>query len=83
MSKPKRPRDTNQLAAFIAGVATGDIKLPKTDDGKDPAAVLLGRRGGLIGGKARAKTLTSERRKQIAKKAALARWGEYNEKKKR
>ena len=38
-SKPKRPRDTNQLAKLVAGIATGEAELPKTDDGKDPAAV--------------------------------------------
>ena len=41
---------------------------------KDPAAVALGRRGGLLGGPARAKALSKERRKEIARKAALARW---------
>lgn len=71
---PKRPRDTNQLAKFIADVATGEIELPKTDDGKDPAAVALGRKGGLKGGKARAKKLTAKARSEIAKKAAAARW---------
>ncbi len=42
---------------------------------KNPAAVALGRLGGLKGGKARAANLTPERRVEIAKKAALARWG--------
>lgn len=71
---PKRPRDTNQLAKFIADVATGEIELPNTDDGKDPAAVALGRKGGLKGGKARANSMTAEQRADIAKKAAAARW---------
>lgn len=75
MSKPKRPRDTNQLAKFIVGVATGEIVPPNPDEGKDPAAVSLGRRGGLKGGKARAAALSKKRRKDIAKKAAKARWG--------
>lgn len=44
------------------------------DDGKDPAAVELGRKGGLKGGKARAKKLTAKERSDIAKKAAEARW---------
>ena len=52
--RSSRPRDTNQLAKFITDVATGVVELPKTDDGKDPAAVALGRKGGLKGGKARA-----------------------------
>lgn len=71
---PKRPRDTNQLAKFIVDLATGEIDPPKTDEGKDAAAVSLGRRGGLKGGKARAKALTAEQRAEIAKKAAAARW---------
>ncbi|HZP88832.1 MAG TPA: hypothetical protein VFB54_18620 [Burkholderiales bacterium] len=74
MKKPKRPRDTNQLAKFIADVATGTIELPKTDDGKNPAAVALGRMGGLKGGKARAESLSDKRRSAIARKAAKERW---------
>jgi hypothetical protein len=74
MSKPKRPRDPNQLAKFIADVASGQVELPKTDDGKDPAAVALGRKGGLKGGKARAQALSPKTRAEIAKKAAAARW---------
>ena len=46
-----------------------------TEDGRDFAAVLLGRRGGLKGGKARAETLSAEKRREIARKAAKARWG--------
>ncbi|MGH2510351.1 MAG: histone H1, partial [Ktedonobacteraceae bacterium] len=45
------------------------------DKGKDLAAVSLGRRGGLKGGKARADKLSPERRSEIAKKAAKKRWG--------
>ena len=74
MPKPKRPRDTNQLAKFIADLATGEVDMPKTDDGKDPAAVSLGRKGGLKGGKARAESLAPERRKEIASIAAKRRW---------
>lgn len=75
MNKPKRPRDTNQLAKLIVDLASGEAQdPPKTDDGKDPAAVSLGRRGGLVGGKARAESMTPERRAEIAKKAAAARW---------
>ncbi len=70
----KRPRDINQLAKLVTDLATGQIELPKTDDGKDPAAVALGRKGGLKGGNARAKALSAEQRAQIAKKAAKARW---------
>ena len=74
MSKPKRPRDTNLLAKSIADPATGKTVDPDPDKGKDPAAVALGRKGGLIGGKARAAKLTAKQRSDIAKKAAQARW---------
>lgn len=70
----KRPRDANQLAKLIADIATGEAELPKTDEGKDPAAVALGRKGGLKGGKARAAKLSATKRAAIAKKAAAARW---------
>lgn len=71
---PKRPRDANQLAKFIVDLATGDEPPPKTNDGKNAAAVSLGRLGGLKGGKARAEALTPKRRAEIAKKAAASRW---------
>ena len=74
MTKPKRPRDPNQLAKLIAEIATGETDDTKTEDGKNPAAVALGRNGGLKGGKARAKKLTARERSDIAKKAAEARW---------
>jgi hypothetical protein len=70
----KRPRDLNSLAKFIEDMATGQVEMAKTDDGKDPAAVALGRKGGLKGGKARADALSKERRVQIAKEAAARRW---------
>ena len=70
----KRPRDTNQLAKLITDMATGVVKAPKTDDGKDPAAVALGRKGGLKGGKARAASLSKKRRTEIARVAAAKRW---------
>jgi len=62
---------------MIVDIATGEIedREPTPEEqGKDPAAVSLGRRGGLKGGKARAKSLTAKRRKDIAKAAAQARW---------
>lgn len=74
MKKPKRPTDTNQLAKLIADIATGEIEDTSCTDGKDPAAVELGRKGGLKGGSARAKALTKEQRSAIAKKAASTRW---------
>lgn len=74
-SKPKRQRDTNQLAKSIVDLATGETEEKKSEDeGKDPAAVALGRKGGLKGGKARAKQLTPEQRAEIARIAAEARW---------
>ena len=74
MTKPKRPRDTNQLAKMIVDIATGECEEPIVADDKDPAAVALGRKGGLKGGDARAKKLTAKQRSEIAKKAARARW---------
>jgi hypothetical protein len=70
----KRPRDVNQLAKLLTDIATGQAEMPKTDAGKNAAAVALGRRGGLKGGKARAEKLTAKQRAEIAKKAAKARW---------
>jgi hypothetical protein len=70
----KRPRDVNQLAKLVTDLATGQVELPKTDDGKDPAAVALGRKGGLKGGKARAAGMSAKQRSEIAKKAATTRW---------
>lgn len=74
MSKPKRPRDPSQLAKLIVDIATGEAEEESPDSGKDPAAVSLGRKGGLKGGVARAKKLTAKERSKIAKKAAKARW---------
>jgi hypothetical protein len=71
----KRPRDPNQLAKLIVDIATGEVEDTPPDDGKDPAAVALGRKGGLKGGKARAASMTLEQRSEAAKRAARARWG--------
>lgn len=73
-SKPKRPRDISQLAKLVTDIATGEVDDTKPTAGKDPAAVALGRKGGLRGGKARAASMTAKRRVQVAKKAATARW---------
>lgn len=71
----KRLRDPNQLAELMVDIATGDVnKRPTTESGKDLAAVLLGRLGGMKGGKARAASLSSERRSEIARAAAKKRW---------
>ena len=74
MSKPKRPRDANQLAKAIVDLTTGEAQEEDPNKGKDPAAVALGRKGGLKGGKARAEKMTAEERTKAAKKAAKARW---------
>ena len=82
-SKP--PRDTNQLAEWIVDQATAEDDVRPEDDvegaddaqgepEKNPAAVALGRLGGKKGGKARAEKLSPERRSEIARKAARARW---------
>jgi hypothetical protein len=70
----KRPTDVNELAAQIVDEATSDEPPPDPDEGKDPAAVALGRKGGLKGGKARAASMTAEQRSEAARKAARARW---------
>ena len=69
------PRDLAQISKKILDIATGEDTSPSIDDGKNPHAVALGRLGGLKGGKARAATLSTERRKEIAMNAAKARWG--------
>ena len=77
-SSKTRPRDPNQLGRLIVALSVGDAQEMSepvaTDTGKDPAAVALGRRGGLKGGAARAKALSPKKRREIAKKAAKARW---------
>jgi len=73
-SKPKRPRDPSQLGKLIVDISTGEVEERNLNEGKDPAAVALGRKGGLKGGVARAKTLSKTRRSEIAKVAATKRW---------
>ena len=72
--KKKRPRDISQLAASIVQDATAEPTPKESPPKKNPAAVALGRLGGLKGGKARAEKLSAQKRKEIAKKAAKARW---------
>jgi hypothetical protein len=76
--RSSKPRDINKLAASIVEEATDETPhTPESEDTpaeKDPAAVALGRKGGLKGGKARAEKLTAKQRSTIAKKAAQARW---------
>jgi hypothetical protein len=64
----------NQLAKAILDEATGQIDKKPSEDRKNPAAVALGRKGGLKGGKARAAKLSPERRSEIARAAVKARW---------
>ncbi len=74
---PKRsskPNDREALAAAILAHATGETPDPDPYEGKNPAAVELGRLGGRRGGKARAAKLTAEERSEITKRAAVARW---------
>jgi hypothetical protein len=71
--RPKRPRDFSQAAKLVIDIATGEK--PNRDptpeeQGKDPAAAALGRRGG----KARAAKLSETKRKEIARRAAASRW---------
>lgn len=73
MSKKNPRKDLNENAFSIVQQATGEAPAP-ADDGKNPAAVELGRLGGKKGGKARAEALTPEQRSEIAKIAAQARW---------
>jgi hypothetical protein len=73
-SRPlKRPRDFSQAAKLVIDIATGQVEdRPPTpeEQGKDPAAVALGRKGGA----ARAAQMSAQRRKEIAQKAAAKRW---------
>lgn len=68
----KRPADANQRAVMVARIAVGEIEDKATDDdGKNVAAVALGR----MGGKARAAKMSKKQRSAIARKGAKARWG--------
>ena len=73
MKKTNLPADTNKKAFNIVEIATSEDK-EIVPDGKNPAAVALGRLGGLKGGKARANNLSESKRKEIATKAANVRW---------
>lgn len=77
-SKPPKGEDANQAAFRVVQQATEedeDVAPPEAElPEKNPAAVALGRLGGLKGGKARAKALTKEQRSEIARKAAKTRW---------
>jgi len=76
MEKKKRPTDISRLAYQIVQKATQEPQEPvqALAKEKNPAAVALGRLGGLKGGPARAKKLSLKKRKEIAQKAAKKRW---------
>lgn len=74
--KRRKTEDVNQIAASILKAVTEEpIQQPVKE--KNPAAVALGRLGGLKGGKARAESLSAKKRTEIAKKAAKARWATH------
>jgi hypothetical protein len=73
----KRPRDPLQLAKLIGDIAAG-WAVDKVEDGKNPAAVALGKLGGEKGGNARSESLSKSQRVEIAKKAAKSRWQKSN-----
>ena len=74
--RPKRPRDTNQLAYQIVQEATGQGPQtpPEPPDTRNPAAVALSKLGASKGGKARAASLSAAKRSAIARKAVTTRW---------
>lgn len=72
--RTKMPTDLNARAKAIVDLATSDEDVPDPDEGKDPAAVALGRKGGQKGGKARAAKMTAEERSEAARRAVNARW---------
>jgi hypothetical protein len=72
----KRPRDVNELAKQLVDEVAGEVPPFDPDEGKDPAAVALGRKGGLKGGKARAERMSPKERSEAARKAANARWAD-------
>lgn len=73
--RPKLPRDTNEMAAAIVRMTTGQEPKPAEPE-KNPAAVALSKLGASKGGKARAAKLSRAQRSAIAKKAAAKRWGQ-------
>jgi hypothetical protein len=72
--RARRPRDPNQLAKSIVDIATGQADERKPESTKNQAAAELGRKGG----KARAESMSAEKRAQIAKRAAESRWKDSN-----
>jgi hypothetical protein len=79
-ARSSRDRDFATVARCVVEQAVGEKKVDGTplenpNEGKNPHAVALGRLGGQKGGKARVDRLSNRRRKEIAKRAAVARWG--------
>ena len=74
MTRPKRPRDPNQLAKMITDLTTRTTTEADPNEGKDAKAMARGRLGGVKGGRVRADRLSDTRRAEIARKAAAARW---------
>jgi hypothetical protein len=74
IKKKRRPSDISVLAYQIVKEATQEVKEEIPIKEKNPAAVALGRLGGLKGGRVRAERLSPKRRKEIARNAARARW---------
>ena len=78
--RSRKPKDTQQLARGVLDAIVPDAEPPqkkrtkKAEKAKDPAAVALGRKGGLKGGPARAAKLTKKQLSESARKAAQARW---------
>lgn len=70
----KLPRDSNQRAKMIVDISTGNAPKEEPPREKNQAAVALGKLGASAGGKARAAKLSAKKRKDIARKAAQARW---------
>lgn len=69
------PRDPNLRAFRTVQLALGEVEQTDSPPAKDPERVERGKKGGSKGGKLRAERLSPERRSEIAKKAAAARWG--------
>ena len=74
-----KKQDINERAFSIVQQLTGEAPRMEPDKEKNRAAVALGRLGGLKGGRARAESLTAKQRKEMAQKAAVARWGKPRE----
>lgn len=72
--RPRRPRDPNELAFQVFQEAIGEAPRQEIPEEDATPAAIAKRKGAAQGGEKRAKALTPERRREIAKKAALSRW---------